>query len=881
MGRHANRYQDNRPTLDQDVIQMLEERGYEVKGTSNLSKTVNAFIRESCKEIFEPDLKMYSTTNLQSLRKTVTRQRKHNEMYVSDIPKELESFAKSIMNSNTFGSSLLNMCEDGIAQCPLLFDYLARLCFGRKYKSKGHLDSEELCRKRLLIGLVIHYLANATNIQCTNMSTMLCSFLYAGGVSSWDITMLSKISLVSAYTTMLRQLDKYIFDRINNLRSCCSTALFVYSDNLEFATGKKYCLGDKQDELIHTITSICRAIPNSPSTLQIKNMNADLLSFKCDLSVVLKKVHYHHSTIYEQSVKYAVSLLKGVEEEKPKKTKHFIEYDCFPSFLGNGASNKDKTDYIHHLMKLNFQKEVDCVMNGDQVFASFLHRAHRHGHVELIWCLAGDWHFHQLDLQCLLRHGWCLFGSLTEALDSKVTIECKDYNSMYAFINTFTLGMSVWLMKCFINSNSIQSSVVEWTDSLLQQYDNFVKSLRSKIKTIDVVCHLMELGLDNLCIKKSIRRNDANSLRLLWSNRLRLFLCEGRRNYFQLASYQVHQHCYLQQHHPQVLSFLDENRGVSMTGNNYMGNDEFTEWVHAGIKSSRIARDEDTLSIAIQRTVYIQQHQRQLQKGTTQTDHSVAFELTKEINGMVDLLTERVGTSADDIYKNWKTRHPNPKACTLSKLVDIFRVQGVNATVIKDDPMVKYNSLSDQRLIQRFNHSITNVPKDPTISENEEGEEGEEDDNDDNDLNISQANLEVDGSKVDELSDDSEVDELSDDPEIETKRKRRVSTSSRKRQKLPTEQECSPLIFEQSLTTIQIAKGKGSLSRQMHKIKTNGLRNGRTDFNGVDEAVCTQASIINDDSSDSDYLGTESENSEEIGESADDLTDDFMEEEYD
>jgi len=31
MGRHANKYQDNRSTLDQDVIGMLEERGYEVK----------------------------------------------------------------------------------------------------------------------------------------------------------------------------------------------------------------------------------------------------------------------------------------------------------------------------------------------------------------------------------------------------------------------------------------------------------------------------------------------------------------------------------------------------------------------------------------------------------------------------------------------------------------------------------------------------------------------------------------------------------------------------------------------------------------------------------------------------------------------------------
>ncbi|EFC35548.1 predicted protein [Naegleria gruberi] len=290
------------------------------------------------------------------------------------------------------------------------------------------------------------------------------------------------------------------------------------------------------------------------------------------------------------------------------------------------------------------------------------------------------------------------------------TKKSKHYYSMFAFVQAYSKGILTWLVSLFTKVYSIPIDKFDdestWTSLQEEKFRKFIQEME-KNPTIATLCHLMRLGLDNIEMKEYIRNNDSKSLRELLPQRLKLYLVQKRRRYFNLISNQIRQNVFLESKYPNFLSFLDRNKSICFSNNNYMANDEFVEFVHSEIKDARIARDEKTIGKSIQKRVYANQFVRELKSFKTYKETESSWDLSSSVNEIVNLLNKRIGFDKSSI----STFHANHR----KNIVNIFTSN--HAEILpNDDPKFKYDSISETKLLESFTKTIENTPNDSTQS---------------------------------------------------------------------------------------------------------------------------------------------------------------------
>ena len=685
---------NNRVRIHPTTLQLLKEHGFPTSNISDISKSVHEILHNYLGEIANTDVKV---STLKSLKASVNSKSNMLKMYDQNIPDELKVYSDRLVSGDKLDEDLNQLCESAHNQCPNLLKYLFRICFGRNYKSNlEKLSKDDRKRKMNMLGVVVHLLCNCSNTHSTKLSICVGAILVSAGVSDRTIDNLCKMGLTASRKTVTRHLDKHIKSRLSMLKKERSL-IMTYDDNLEFRCDVKYVIGEKVNSLIHTITSLVVVAPccNVPD---IGKLNREVNIFSMDkyLPLVLERADVTHSSLLHRFLlDDCFKIISGLAtDETTTFRKEYFQFDCFPSFMGNGSSNEHKTQFFE-----SFRSSLNCqrVSNGDQVFASFLHRAHMNGKLMDVWANSGDWHFHYNDLIILMKHGASVFNDLTILLNSKAKDDCKNYNYMFGFIKVFTTGVGVWLMRLFLKEYGIKYS----------ELNSFYLKMRSKSRTLGVLLHLFELGVDNISFQAAMRRNDASTMRDLYGTRLQLFAAEDRPNYLHLTAFQIKQWKYLSLYCPSFLQFLDTNRGVTLTGNNYLGNDEFTEYVHSDIKESRIAMNVNTMPKSIQRTVYSKQLERKLK--ACSYSHTKYDSLQEDIDNMVNILFHRLGESVEDLDK-FIIRNPISK----TKLLSVFNPNNILG-VVNRDPLDKYNGYSREKLIENLLIIYNTIPTDPTI----------------------------------------------------------------------------------------------------------------------------------------------------------------------
>ncbi|EFC35415.1 predicted protein, partial [Naegleria gruberi] len=639
---------NNRIRVPRKLLEKYDNQGYGVESQVAISQTVVSVMEDYIvdKTKSAPIHKIpLQLNNPKSTKRTVQRIKKQNKVFIKDIPNELSNFSKFVgAKSKDLSTSIDDILAEGRQCCPQLFDYLKTICL--KPSERKQIPD----RVKNILSVCVMLLANASNRMATCFPTTLGAVLYSNGTSQQLVDLLCKMGITSSYNTITNQLMGYINKRQEEFKRKSNNPKYLpitISDNFERTVSGKFSIHNTQKEMISTITTLALA-PEVDFDYNIVGLNEALLFYRMDYPKAEREMTQYVEGIVKSFMLNSESYLTS---NTTHKRDSYLEYECWPSFLGSGNSNEAKTMYYTEHIKQDVMKEG--VVVGDQVFAAFVLRAQRHRKLQEFWVVPGDWHFHQAMMRATLRHGWFFFASLVELLQSRVSIEGKNYNDTRVFLETFVHGMNQWLIQLFSNSCCFDSDPSKWDKLIQEKFFLFLHRIRSESQTLDALIHLMELGICCIMFKHNTRHNKGEDQYFLYLKALPLFNVTNSRNYFQLTSYHINQLTYIREYSSEFYQFIGKHRNLPISqsksgrSTRFVAADEFMEMNHSYIENSNINVDPLTFPLNIQKRIYAKALERIAISGNV--EHTKHWQIQQGQMYFVQIMLERLGNTYSEV----------------------------------------------------------------------------------------------------------------------------------------------------------------------------------------------------------------------------------------